>query len=72
MLFSNKKSLQLSIYSLFFCPKKSFSSQQNHFNLMGIYIHILVCLLFSCTSDCQETKANVYNQINRSSSPETF
>ena len=62
ILFSYKTSVQLSIHSLFSCPKKSFSSQQNHFSLMWI-IHILVCLLFIFTSDCQETEANKCNQI---------
>ena len=56
------KSLQLSIYSLFSCQNKSFSFQQKHFNLMWI-IHIIVCLLFSCTSDCQEAKPNKLNQM---------
>ena len=33
ILFSHKKYIQLSINSLISCPKKSFSSQQKHFNL---------------------------------------
>ena len=34
ILFYHKESLQLSIYSLSCCPKKRFSSHQNHYNLM--------------------------------------
>ena len=41
--FSSNKSVHLSIYYLFSCPKKSFSSQQKYVNL---HIYILVCLLF--------------------------
>ena len=52
----------LSIYSPLFCPKKTFSSQQNHFNLTW-FIHMILCLLSSYTSDCQETNSNQGSQI---------
>ena len=59
ILFSHKKSVQLSsyIYYIFSCSQKSFSSQQKQFNVNYSHTPVL-CLLFICTSDCQETKLN--------------
>ena len=64
LIFSHKKSVQLSsyIYYIFSCSKKSFSSQQKQFNVNYSHTRVL-CLLFICTSDCQETKSNTCNQI---------
>ena len=52
----------VAVCFLFSCPKTSFSFQQKQFN--GNYSHTRVlCLLFICTSDYQETKSNMCNQI---------
>ena len=63
ILFSHKNSVQLSsyVYYIFSCSKKSFSSQQKQFNVNYSHTRVL-CLLFICTSDCQETKSNTCNQ----------
>ena len=59
ILFSHKKSVQLSsyIYYIFSCSQKSFSSQKKQFNVNYSHTPVL-CLLFICTSHCQETKLN--------------
>ena len=64
ILFSDKISVQLSSYIsyIFSCSKKSFSSQQKHFNVNYSHTRVL-CLFFICTSYCQETKSNTCNQI---------
>ena len=45
--------------------KKSFSSQQEQSNVN--YSQGVLCLLFICTSGCQETKSNTCNHWNFSS-----
>ena len=63
ILFSHKKSSRLPSYIFSFpCLKKSFSSQQKQFNVNYSHTPVL-CLLFICTSDPQETKSNKCNQI---------
>ena len=72
VLFTHKKSVQLSsyIYYILSCSKKSFSSEQEEFN---VNYSTCSCVMFTfhLYIDCQETKSNTCNQ-NRSSSSESF